>query len=136
VTGPEHLVKADAAIEVMLAANETRLQALRESGADVRPPAKELWEAAQGVALDLAAWGPAELILDGVAAIETSYEGWWLVLHIGIGEVADVYVIGPTGTRPTPLALNSVSAAAYQLRPPRTPSLKPKPAVAECWISR
>jgi hypothetical protein len=37
-----------------------------------------------------------------------------LVLHIGIGAAADVYVFGPAGARPTPLELQSVNAAAYQ----------------------
>ena len=111
VTGPVHLVKADAALAVILAANETKLQALRESGGHVRPPVKELWEAAQRVALDTAAWRPAELLLDGVAAdaIETSYEGWWLVLHIGVHGIADIYVYGPPRARPEPLVLQRVS---------------------------
>ena len=111
VTGPLRLVKADAALELILAANERKLQALRESGGDVRPPTNEFWEAAQRVALDRAAWRPAELLLDGVAAdaIETSYEGWWLVLHIGIDGIADIYVYGPPRARPEPLVLHRVS---------------------------
>jgi hypothetical protein len=115
VTGPEHLVKADAALAVMLAANEAKLEALREGGGDVRPPVSELWEDAQRVALDTAAWRHAELILDGVAldAIETNYEGWWLVLHIGVAGVADVYVYGPPHARPDPLVLERISDDAY-----------------------
>lgn len=115
VTGPEHLVKADAALALILAANEAKLQALRQSGGDVRPPVSELWEDAQHVALDTAAWRHAELLLDSVAvdAIETTYEGWWLVLHIGDAEVADVYVYGPPRTRPDPLVLQRISDDAY-----------------------
>lgn len=55
-------------------------------------------------------------MIDGrhAEAIEISHEGWWVVLHIGIGEFADVYVFGSPGTRPTPLELHSVTEAAYQ----------------------
>ena len=113
--GPEHLVKADAALELILAANEAKLQALRERGGDVRPPVKELRDAAERVALDASAWRPAELLIHGVAAdaIETSYEGWWLVLHIGGDGIADVYVHGPPRARPEPLVLQRVSDKDY-----------------------
>lgn len=55
-----------------------------------------------------------------MAAIETTWNGWWVVLHIGFGEVADVYAYGPPGTRPDPLALERVSTDAYP--EPRAPS--------------
>ncbi|MGA3362109.1 MAG: hypothetical protein ABSD82_08770 [Solirubrobacteraceae bacterium] len=73
-------------------------------------------EAARRIGHDPASWSPSELTIDGrtVEAIEITYDGWWLVLHIGIGEVADVFVFGPprraTHTAPT----QSVSASACQ----------------------
>lgn len=75
-----------------------------------------LYETAQRIGHDAASWQPSQLTIDGnrVEAIEMTHDGWWVVLHIGIGEVADVYVFGPPGTRPTPLALQSVSEAAYR----------------------
>jgi hypothetical protein len=65
---------------------------------------------------DATSWQPAQLTIDGrsVKAIELTHDGWWLVLHIGIAEVVDVYVFGPPGARPTPLVLQSVSETAYQ----------------------
>ena len=86
-----------------------------ERGGDVRPPTEELWAAAQRVALDTAAWRPAELLVDGVAAdaIEISDDGWWLVLHVGVEEVADVYVYGPPHARPEPLALQRIRDKDY-----------------------
>jgi hypothetical protein len=76
----------------------------------------ELDEAARRIGHDAASWQPSQLTIDAssVEAIEITHDGWWLVLHIGIGEVADVYVYGPPGARATPLALQSISAAAYQ----------------------
>ena len=76
----------------------------------------ELVETAQRIGHDPASWQPSQLTIDGrgVEAIEIAHEGWWVVLHIGIGEVADVYAFGTPGTRPTPLILQSVTEAAYQ----------------------
>jgi len=73
-------------------------------------------EAAQRIAHDAASWQPAQLTIDGssVEAIEMTHDGWWVVLHTGTDEVADVYVYGPPGARPTPLVLQRVSANAYQ----------------------
>jgi hypothetical protein len=72
--------------------------------------------AAQLIGRDATAWQDSQLTIDGhgVDAIEMTHEGWWLVLHIGTGGVADVYVVGPPGARPTPLVLQSVSAADYR----------------------
>ena len=76
----------------------------------------ELDEAARRIGHDAASWQPSQLTIDGtiVEAIELTHDGWWVVLHIGIDEVADVCVFGPPGTRTTPLVLQSASAAAYQ----------------------
>ena len=118
VTGPEHLIRFDAALEAMLTAHEDELAALRRTSG--RPAMDrlvyELDEAAQRIGHDAASWQASQLTIDGttVEAIEMTHDGWWLVLHIGIGEVADVYVFGPPGARPTTLVLQSISAAAYQ----------------------
>jgi len=74
------------------------------------------WKIARRVGHDAASWQPSHLTIDGgaVEAIEMTHQGWWLVLHIGIREVADGYVFGPPGARPTQLDLESVSATAYQ----------------------
>jgi hypothetical protein len=114
---PEHLIRFDAAFEVILTAHQDELAELRRTSG--RPAMDrltcELDETAQRIGHDVASWQPSQLTIDGngVEAIEITHDGWWLVLHIGIGEVADVYVFGPPGTRPTPLALQSVSATAY-----------------------
>ena len=115
ITGPEHLIRFDAALEMILAAHQDELAALRETS----PPMDrltELVEAARLIGGDAESWQPSQLTIDGssVEAIEMTYAGWWVVLHIGIGEVADVYVFGPAGARPTPLGLQSVTQAAYQ----------------------
>ena len=118
VTGPEHLIRFDAAFEAMLTAHEDELAELRRTSA--RPARDrlvyELDDAARRIGQDAASWRPSQLTIDGsrVDAIEMTYEGWWLVLHIGIGEVADVYVFGPPGARPAPLVLQSVSASPSQ----------------------
>ena len=118
VTGPEHLIRFDAALEAMLSAHEDELAALRSTAG--RPAVDrlvyELDDAAHRIGHDAASWQPSQLTIDGnsVEAIEITHDGWWLVLHIGSGEVADVYVYGPPASRPTPLVLQSVSAAAYQ----------------------
>jgi hypothetical protein len=102
----------------MLSAHEDELAALRRTSG--RPAMDrlvyELDEAARRRGHDAASWQPSHLTIDGstAEAIEMTHDGWWLVLHIGIGEVADVYVFGPPGARPTPLVLQSVSATAYQ----------------------
>jgi len=118
VTGPAELIRYDAALEAILSAHEGELEVLRTmSGANaVRDRVVELDATAQQIANDAASWQPSQLTIDGrsVEAIEMTHDGWWLVLHIGIGEVADVYVFGPPATRPTPLVLQSVSAAAYE----------------------
>jgi hypothetical protein len=117
VKGPEDLIRLDAAWAAIVSAHEEELEALRTtSGPDaVRHRVHELDEAAQRIAHDAAAWQSSQLTIDGrsVEAIEMTYNGWWVVLHIGIDEVADVYVYGPPGARPTPLVLESVSPAAY-----------------------
>jgi hypothetical protein len=118
VTGPEHLIRFDAGLEAMLSAHEDELAALRRMSG--RPAVDrlvyELDEAARRIGHDAASWQASQLTIDGttVEAIEMTHDGWWLVLHIGTGEVADLYVFGPPGARPTPLALQSVNAAAYQ----------------------
>lgn len=118
VTGPEHLIRFDAAFEMILAARQDELAALRRTSG--RPAMDrltyELDETAQRIGHDAASWQPSQLTIDGrgVEAIEITHDGWWVVLHIGIGEVADVYVFGPPGARPTPLVLQSVTEAAYQ----------------------
>jgi hypothetical protein len=108
----------DAAWDVIVSAHEGELEALRTtSGANaVRDRVGELDATAQQIANDAASWQPSHLTIDGssVEASEMTHDGWWLVLYIGIDEVADVYVFGPPGTRPTPLVLQSVSAAAYE----------------------
>jgi hypothetical protein len=118
VTGPEHLIRFDAALDAMLSALESELAAVRSSSvtAAMKLRVRELDEAARRIGHDAASWQPSELTIDGssVEAIEITHDCWWLVLHIGIGEVADVYVYGPPGARPAPLALQSVSEAAYQ----------------------
>jgi hypothetical protein len=101
-----------------MSAHEDELEALRATSGPtaVRHRVGE-WDAtAQQLANDAASWQPSQLTIDGssVEAIEMTYDGWWLVLHIGIGEVAHMYVFGPPATRPTPLVLQSVSAAAYE----------------------
>jgi hypothetical protein len=102
----------------MLTAHEDELAELRRTSA--RPARDrlvyELDDAARRIGQDAASWRPSQLTIDGsrVDAIEMTYEGWWLVLHIGIGEVADVYVFGPPGARPAPLVLQSVSASPSQ----------------------
>jgi len=102
----------------MLSAHEDELAELRRTSA--RPArdrlVSELDEAARRIAHDAASWQPSQLTIDGssVEAIEMTHDGWWVVLRIGIGEVADVYVFGPPGARPAPLILQGVSAAAYQ----------------------
>jgi hypothetical protein len=118
VTGPEHLIRFDAAFEVMLTAHEDELAALRRTSGK---PAMDrlvyqLDETARRIGHDAASWQPSQLTIDGssVEAIEITHDGWWLVLHLGIGEVADVYVYGPPSARPTPLALQSINTAAYQ----------------------
>jgi ABC-type bacteriocin/lantibiotic exporter with double-glycine peptidase domain len=102
----------------MLTAHEDELAELRRtSGRPARDRLVfELDEAAQRIGHDAASWQASQLTIDGttVEAIEMTHDGWWLVLHIGTGEVADVYVFGPPGGRPTPLALQSVNEAAYQ----------------------
>jgi hypothetical protein len=117
VTGPEHLIRYDAALAAILSAHEDELAELRRTTGPpaVRRRVLELDEAARRIGHAAASWQPSQLTIDGrsVAAIELTHDGWWLVLHIGIGELADVYVIGPPGARPAPLALQSVSAAAY-----------------------
>ena len=118
VTGPEHLIRFDAALEAMLSAHEDELAALRRTSG--RPAMDrlvyELDETARRIGHDAASWQPSQLTIDGstAEAIEMTHDGWWLVLHIGIGEVADVYVFGPPGARPTPLVLQSVRTTAYQ----------------------
>ena len=49
----------------------------------------ELDEAARRIGHDAASWLASQLTIDGttVEAIEITREGWWLVMHIGIGEV-------------------------------------------------
>jgi hypothetical protein len=102
----------------MLSAHEDELAELRTTSG--RPAVDrlvyELDEAARRIGHDATSWEASQLTIDGrsVEAIEITHDGWWLVLHIGIGEVADVYVYGPPGARPTPLALGSVNAAAYR----------------------
>jgi hypothetical protein len=98
----------------------------------------ELDETAQRIGHDAASWQPSQLTIDAssVEAIEMTHDGWWVVLHIGIGEVADVFVFGPPGNRPTSLALQSVSPTAYQERqsalpPPRELSATPSRAVQQ-----
>jgi hypothetical protein len=118
LTGPEHLIRYDAALEATLSAHEDELAELRRTRG--RPAmgrlVHELDEAAKRIGRDATAWQDSQLTIDGdaVEAIEIAHDGWWLVLHIGSGEVADVYVFGPPGTRPTPLALKGISAADYQ----------------------
>jgi hypothetical protein len=118
VTGPEHLIRFDAAFDAMLSAHEDELAALRSTSGSpaVKRRVHELDEAARRIGDDGAAWQRSQLTIDGntVEAIEITHDRWWLVVHIGIGEVADVYVFGPAGARPAPLALQSVSAATYQ----------------------
>jgi len=118
VTGPEYLIRSDAALAAMLSAHESELTALRETRGStvVKRRVFELDQAARRIGYDAASWQPSQLTIDGTAveAIEITHGGWWLVLHIGLGEVADVYVYGPPGARPTPLALQSVSPAGYQ----------------------
>jgi hypothetical protein len=76
----------------------------------------ELHEAAWRIGYDAASWQPSQLTIDDseVEAIEMTRDGWWVVLHIGIDEVADVYVYGPHGGRPAPLVLQRVSPDAYR----------------------
>lgn len=76
---------------------------------------RELDETAGQIAHDTASWQSSQLTIDGttVEAIEMTHNGWWVVLRIGTDEVADVYVFGPPGARPTPLVLHSVSDDAY-----------------------
>jgi hypothetical protein len=118
VTGPEDLVRLDAAWEVIMGAHEGELEALRKTSGPAagRHRANDLDQVAQRMADDATSWQPAQLTIDGrsVKAIELTHDGWWLVLHIGIAEVVDVYVFGPPGARPTPLVLQSVSETAYQ----------------------
>ena len=118
VAKPERLIRFDAAFEAILTAHQAELAELRQTSGK---PAMdrlthELDETAERIADDPAAWQPSQLTIDGidVEAIEITHDGWWAVLHIGTGEVADVFVVGPPGTRPTPLALKSVSADDYQ----------------------
>jgi len=102
----------------MLTAHEDELAALL--GTSGKPGMDrlvyQLDETARRIGHDAASWQPSQLTIDGstAEAIEMTHDGWWLVLHIGIGEVADVYVFGPPGARPTPLVLQSINAAAYQ----------------------
>jgi hypothetical protein len=118
IIGPEHLIRFDAALDAMLSAHGSELAAVRSSSgtAAMKLRVRDLDEAARRIGHDAASWQPSELTIDGsrVEAIEITHDGWWLVLHIGIGEVADVYVYGPPASRPTPLTLQSVSEAAYQ----------------------
>jgi hypothetical protein len=117
VTGPDHLIKFDAALEMMLSAHEDELEALRVTSGSpaVSLRVHELHDEAQRIGHNAGSWQPSRLTIDGhrVEAVEMTHDGWWLVLHIGIGEVADVYVFGSPGERPTPLALQSVSTADY-----------------------
>ena len=103
---------------MILAAHQDDAAALRVTSGTpaVHRLTDELVETAQRIGHDAAAWQPSQLTIDGrgVEAIEIAHEGWWVVLHIGIGEVADVYVFGPPATRPSPLVLQSVAEAAYQ----------------------
>ena len=117
VTGPEHLIRFDAAFELMLTAHEDELAELRRTSPRAARDrlVLELDEAARRIAHDAASWQPSQLTIDGstAEAIEMTHDGWWLVLHIGLGEIADVYVFGPPGAWPTPLAIQTVSSADY-----------------------
>ena len=116
-TGPAHLIRYDAAFELILSAHEDELASLRLAGetSAMRRLTYELDGTARRIGHDAGSWRPAQLTIDGraVDAIGITYDGWWLVLYIGIGELADVYVFGPPGTRPAPLELQSVTEAAY-----------------------
>jgi hypothetical protein len=122
VTGPEELVKRDAAwamVAASRAAEGAALRAVTDPGDWKRVHAaysEAIDDVAQEISREDERWKPADLTIDDavVNAIEaTCDDGWWVVLHIGVGEIADVFVYGPPGTRPTPLKLQSVSADAY-----------------------
>jgi hypothetical protein len=87
VTGPEHLIRFDAALEMILAAHQDELAALRRtSGKAARHRlTHELDETARQIGHDAASWQPSQLTIDGhrVEAIEIAHDGWWVVLHIG-----------------------------------------------------
>jgi hypothetical protein len=121
-SGPEHLIRFDAAFAVMLAADEARLAALRERGDRHDGSRDAMFRAvhdlnaeAERIARDGAAWRPARLTVDGepVEAIGLTYEGWPLILHVGTSAIVDIYVYGPPPAFTEPLALSRVRAAAY-----------------------
>jgi hypothetical protein len=109
VTGAEHLIKSDAVFAAMLRAEGKR------DPAGLKRKVEELHQTSLKIANDATAWKPGALLIDGrrVAGIETNWDGWWVVLHIGFDEVADVYVYGPPGSKPNPLALEQLAAETY-----------------------
>lgn len=113
--GPSELVRYDAASQVVLSANEERFVELRERGdSEARHElARELSEIAEQLSEDDLAWRAVPITIDGdpVEAIELECEGWWVVLHVGRGKIADVWVCGPPGTRPDTLALETRGSA-------------------------
>ncbi|MGD0198412.1 MAG: hypothetical protein ABSC56_10990 [Solirubrobacteraceae bacterium] len=121
VTGSEQLVKLDAAWAMVAASRAADGAALREATdpSDWKRVhaaySQEMDDVAQEISRQDEHWKAADLTIDGVAvnAIEATCDGWWVVLHLGVGEVADVFVYGPPGARPTPLKLETVSADAY-----------------------
>jgi hypothetical protein len=114
-TGPEDLIKSDAVFAAMLACEGQR------DRAGLRDKVEALHAECRKIGTDEASWHPAQLTIDGkqVVGVATDWNGWWVVLHVGIDETADVYVYGPPGTKPDPLALEQVSLDAYP--EPRTP---------------
>jgi hypothetical protein len=118
VTGPEQLVKHDAAwsmVEASRAADFAALRAATDPGEWRRVHAaysKAMDDDAERISRDDGQWQPVDLTIDGstVDAIEATWEGWWVVLHIGVGEIADVLIYGPSSARPMPLQLQSLSA--------------------------
>jgi hypothetical protein len=116
VTGPVALIRSDAARAVMLRADDARLVELRRSGDTeaLRERVNELVMTADRIGEDDHAWRPAPLTIDGepVEAVELDWEGWWVLIHVGVGKLADVYVFGPPGSKPEPLELETITPDA------------------------
>lgn len=111
VTGSLDLVRSDAAWAVIMCATEEHLGEIRRTHGPqaLRERSQELFAASLRLGEDESAWRPAQLTIDSepVDAIELNWEDSWVVLHIGHDKVADVWVCGPPGTKPEPLAVDA-----------------------------
>jgi hypothetical protein len=113
--------RSEAVGELLMHANRNRLSELHaraQAKGDkdaVRERLEELFETAGGIGADDSAWLPARLTIDDepVEAIELEWDGWWLVLHVNEGAVADVWVSGPPDSKPDRLILEAIDTSAY-----------------------